>query len=168
MDPFSFGYNYMTPDSGYLTGKDVVQSLVDIVSKGGNFLLDIGPKADGSIPSIMQQGLRDAGRWIHGHAESIFDTRFWWNNGPGLDPFRYTVTDDAFYINVISEPGNSLHVVDRVPYLAGDSIHVVGGNRTGAEVPVILNSDSTINLTLSDEIITADEYVWTFKIVYGS
>ncbi|KAH8878752.1 glycoside hydrolase [Thozetella sp. PMI_491] len=168
MDPFSFGYNYMTPDSGYLTGEDVVQSLVDIVSKGGNFLLDVGPKADGTIPDIMQKGLRDAGLWIHSHAESIFDTRFWWNNGPGLDPFRYTLTDDAFYIHVNSRPGNSLHISDKIPYLSGDSIVVVGGNSTGTEVPVKVNTDGSVNLTLSDEIIAGDKYVWTFKIVYSS
>ena len=55
MDPFSFGFNYQTPEEEYLTGKDIVQSLVDIVSKNGNILLDIGPRNDGSIPEVMSR-----------------------------------------------------------------------------------------------------------------
>jgi alpha-L-fucosidase len=66
----------MTPDGQYLTGQDIVNTLVDAVSKNGNFLLDIGPKADGTTPAIMQKGLRDAGAWIHAHKESIFGTRY--------------------------------------------------------------------------------------------
>lgn len=48
LDPFSYGYNQATPDSAYLDPASIVTSLVDIVSKNGNFLLDIGPTANGS------------------------------------------------------------------------------------------------------------------------
>ena len=75
MDPFSFGFNYQTPLNQYLTGNDVIQSLVDIVSKNGNFLLDIGPMHNGSIPQIMKSGLSDAGSWLKTHGEGIYNTR---------------------------------------------------------------------------------------------
>lgn len=67
MDPFYFRCNYQTPPSAYVTGNDVVQTLVDIISKIINFLLDIGPMHNGSIPEIMQTGLRDAGAWLKAH-----------------------------------------------------------------------------------------------------
>lgn len=49
MDPFSYGYNRATPDEEYLTAQGIVTTLVDIVSKNGNFLLDVGPQANGRL-----------------------------------------------------------------------------------------------------------------------
>ncbi|UNI15413.1 Alpha-L-fucosidase [Purpureocillium takamizusanense] len=167
MDPHSYGYNYQTPDDKYLTGENITRTLVDIVSKNGNFLLDIGPAHDGSIPEIMQKGLRDAGRWIKGHGEAIFNTRYW-KVTPGLDPLRYTTTSDAFYIHHLGAPPASLSISEPVPYLPGDKVTVVGGSQHGKKVPVSWDGIGKLTLKLGDEIVKGDEYVWTFKIEYKS
>lgn len=167
MDTFSFGYNYQTPDASYMTGQDIVLSLIDTVSKNGNLLLDIGPKNDGSIVDIMQNNLRDAGTWIHAHQESIFATRYW-SVKPGSDPFRYTTKDGAFYIHYIGTPPASLSLSDPIPYLPGDTVTVVGGSKNGTIVPVTWSGTGTLTLQLSDDIIAADKYIWTFKIAYTS
>lgn len=167
MDPFSFGYNYQTLDDTYMTGEDIVQSLVDIVSKNGNFLLDIGPKNDGTIPAIMQTGLLDAGRWIKTHSESIFKTRYW-SVTPGSNNFRYTTTQEAFYIHYLTTPPLTLLVPDLVPYLPGDTVTILGGSLNGTVIPVTWNSNETISLSLSDDLVASDQYVWTFKLDYTS
>lgn len=169
MDPKSYGYNYMTPDNQYMTGNAIVSTLVDMVSKNGNFLLDIGPKHDGSIPQIMQTNLLDAGSWINAHAESIFNTTYWnvqLTQTTPPSPLRYTTTNDAFYIHYIGTPPTTLSITDPIPYLAGDVVTVIGGTQNGVTVPVTFTGIGTLKLQLSNAMITGDKYVYTFKIKY--
>lgn len=166
MDPFSFGFNYQTPISAYLTGNDIVQSLVDIVSKNGNFLLDIGPMHNGSIPAIMQKGLRDTGFWLQTHGESIYSTRYW-SVTPGTGSIRYTTTKDAFYIHHLGVPPLTLSISDPIPWLPGDTVTVLGGSKNGTVIPVT-HSNGQYNLTLTNDILNGDQYVWSFKLAYTS
>lgn len=62
MDPYSYGYNAQTPAEDYMNASTIVYTLVDIVAKNGNFLLDIGPKADGTVVETEAAHLREAGK----------------------------------------------------------------------------------------------------------
>jgi alpha-L-fucosidase len=72
---FSYGYNRAERLEHYRTGRDLVTILVDIVSRGGNLLLDIGPDADGTIPVIMEQRLAEIGSWLAVNGDAIYGTR---------------------------------------------------------------------------------------------
>ena len=72
---FSYGYNRAERVEHYRTGRELVLSLVDIVSRGGNLLLDIGPAADGTIPPIMEERLLEIGSWLQVNGEAIYGTR---------------------------------------------------------------------------------------------
>ncbi|WBV60687.1 alpha-L-fucosidase [Chryseobacterium camelliae] len=62
-------------DNHYKTPNMIVRTLADVISMGGNLLLDIGPKADGSIPAEQIEILRDLGRWTSKHKEAVYETR---------------------------------------------------------------------------------------------
>jgi alpha-L-fucosidase len=68
-------WGFQGNDKNYKTPNQVINILVDCVSKGGNLLLDVGPKADGTIPEEQVNILNKLGRWTNKHAEAIYGTR---------------------------------------------------------------------------------------------
>ena len=164
MDPFSYGYNRATPAAQYMNASSIVTSLVDIVSKNGNFLLDVGPMADGTIVEVEQRNLREAGAWIHDHAEAVFNTTYWFVT-PAEGDVRFTVTGEAFYMSSIVKPGKMIEIASPVPWVEGDQVRVAGGNMSGAVVPSEKFGEG-VRLNLSQGVIDADQYTWVFKIEY--
>lgn len=67
-------WGYQQNDHNYKTPNQIIRIFVDVISKGGNLLLDIGPKADGTIPEEQVEILQTLGRWDKKHAEAIYGT----------------------------------------------------------------------------------------------
>lgn len=68
-------WGYRTEDHNYKHPMTVLRMFVDCLSLGGNLLLDIGPRADGTIPDEEVAILKTLGRWIGKHSEAVYDTR---------------------------------------------------------------------------------------------
>ena len=68
-----WGYN--AADQNWKSSEDLIRKLADICSKGGNFLLNIGPTAEGEFPAPCVERLRDMGRWLRANGESVYGTK---------------------------------------------------------------------------------------------
>jgi len=73
----SYGYNRAENVADYRSAQELILMLIDVVSRGGNLCLDIGPRADGTIPVVMQERLLAIGAWLATHGEAIYGTRMW-------------------------------------------------------------------------------------------
>jgi alpha-L-fucosidase len=144
-----------------MTAEEVVRSLVDIVSKNGNFLLDIGPRADGTIAEILQTRLRETGAWLEVNGEAIYDTTYWSRMAQLGEDLRFTVRpDEAFYIHSLAEPGAKLIVEAPVPVRSGDKVTLLGYDRP-------LNwtvSGGSLVVDVPAAARKAGRHVWVFKV----
>jgi len=106
LDPTSWGYNKRLPEKEYMTTDELVDYLVDIVSKNGNLLINIGPRADGTIPEVMQERLRGIGNWLRIHGESIYGTQPWRTFREG--DVRFTRKGSIVYATAVRWPGQRI------------------------------------------------------------
>ena len=80
-----WGWGYNKYDRKYKTPVEIIRYFTDIVSKGGNLLLNIGPKGDGSWPDLCRDNLAALHDWLEVNGEAIYGTRQWRTFGEGLD-----------------------------------------------------------------------------------
>ena len=129
---FSFGYNQIEGPEHVIASDKLIELLVDIVSKNGNLLLNVGPRPDGSISEIQKDRLLALGKWLAVHGEGIFDTKPWIRSTvkDKEADMRFTRKGDAVYAFVMKpSTGDSI----RVPNVyAADATKIEMLGRPGA------------------------------------
>ncbi len=166
--------------SSIATGKYWLDQLVDIVSKNGTLLLNLGPKADGSWPESFKKELFRMGDWLHVNGEAIYYTRPWHRYGEGP-----THDGDASHYVL----GRSLTAKDIRFTRSGDTLYATVCGYTPDKIDIrslgksdignikikkisCLGVDAKVDWTLNDDALTLsipssaskEEFAYTFKI----
>jgi alpha-L-fucosidase len=100
-----WGYDVRRP---YRPVGEIVRELVDIVSKNGNMLLNVPPKADGTLDEATERILEDIGRWMDVTGEAIYGTRPWHVYGEG--DVRFTHKGNVLYAVALEWPERELRI----------------------------------------------------------
>jgi alpha-L-fucosidase len=106
---YSFGYNQVETAKQLLSSEELIKMFVDIVSKNGNLLINVGPKADGTIPENQLKPLKDLGKWLKLNGEGIYDSDPWTKPSQVLDDkteLRFTRKNGVLYVYFLNTPVN--------------------------------------------------------------
>jgi alpha-L-fucosidase len=146
-------WGYIEHDS-FKSPESIVQQLVDIVSKNGNLLLNIGPKSDGTIPDEVKQVLLAVGGWLKVNGEAIYGTRPWTMYGEGptkvvagsfhdtdvkgytAADFRFTTKGDVLYATELAWPSDGRAVLHALAATPGTA-KVAGVTLLGSSASVL-------------------------------
>jgi len=109
----SYAWGY-TEGMEIRTPEEIIHTLVDVVSKNGQMILNLSPKADGTIPQNQKDVMARVGRWIWSHGDAIFETRPF--NVPhevtsdGIDVY-YTKKENTIYAIFYTWPGTEKKIL---------------------------------------------------------
>lgn len=158
----SFGYNQFESEEDYISAEELIFLLIDIVSKNGNLLLNVGPTADGIIPEIQVKRLMKLGDWLDVNGEAIFGTRPWERaegNTTEDIPIRFTRKEENIYAILMGKPkSDEIIIVD----LALENVSKI--NLLGIEGELVWKEANTnLVIKLPDKIL--DSPAISFRIV---
>ncbi|HRI62006.1 MAG TPA: alpha-L-fucosidase, partial [Saprospiraceae bacterium] len=152
-----WGYN--RNDKNFKSAADLIWNLADVTAKGGNYLLNIGPTAEGTFPPECIERLRIIGEWTRRNAKAIYGTKTWghWQEGENI---RYAAgRGGEVYVFVRGLSGNKLTLKKITPQ-PGSVVGILGDNRPLSWVQTL----DGVTIELPGKFKTGAQPVWVFKI----
>ncbi|MBN2327938.1 MAG: alpha-L-fucosidase [Candidatus Omnitrophica bacterium] len=148
-------WGYKRNDAPLKSSAELIRALVDIVSRGGNLLLNVGPTPEGEIPEALTSRLQDIGAWLAVNGESIYGTEV--SPVQAFPTGRCTQKGSRLYVHLESHPGQALQLINlhqeikRVWILkTGDELAFDDKNNT-ISIPDSLGDDAIVTIGIELE-----------------
>jgi alpha-L-fucosidase len=153
----SWGHNN---DPDYKDSEFLIHTLIDVVSKGGNYLLNVAPTPEGTFEDTAYERLAEIGRWMSINGEGIYSTRPYSTFGEG-ENLRFTQTKDSRYLYVfaLEWPGEVLSVRSVAGMPVGEVVML------GSDNPVEWSENETgLHIQIPQELRGVGDFAWTFRV----
>jgi len=125
----SFGYNKQEVPDDFLSVSELVRLLVDIVSKNGNLLLNVGPKPGGAIPEVQVDRIKGVGAWLAVNGDAIYGTRPWkraeGRTTEGLS-VRFTSKTGSLFAILMETPRGPEVTIESLKAVDGMQVELLG------------------------------------------
>lgn len=157
-------WGYKSYDHNWKSAETLIHNLADIAAKGGNYLLNVGPTAEGLIPEPSVERLKEMGTWLRVNGEAIIATERLNQYQEGSSVLFTKSKDEKYIYAILLEwPGEVLNLKQVVPK-SGTTIALLGSN---IQVPWKTENDQTI-IQFSPSLQQPDQrpcaYAWVLKI----
>ena len=156
-------WGFKKNDHNWKSTNTLLFHLIDVAAKGGNYLLNIGPKADGTIPQPSIDRLKEIGKWLSVNNEAIYNTEKLEHYKEGED-IRYTKSKgkNVFYAISLKQPETTI-VFKNVKPNTDSEIHLLGTS-TSLEWEFVENEGVTITVPQNLLNNLGETQAWVFKI----
>lgn len=148
------------PNDVYKPANEIVEKLVDIVSKGGNYLLNIGPGPDGELDPDAYQRLKEVGAWMKVNGAAIYGSRIFTSFGEGND-IRYTQSKDGNtqYIFLLNYP-ETKQVLTKIKFSKKTRLQLLGSKSKLTWKQI----ENGVEINLPASLKSVTDYVWVIKV----
>jgi alpha-L-fucosidase len=149
------------PNDQYKSANELIEKLVDIVSKGGNYLLNIAPSPDGEFDLTAYERLKEIGSWIKTNGEGIYGSRMNKSFNEG-ETIRFTKSKDGKtqYVFLFDYPKDGIVNISKIDIPEKSKLTLLGSDKN-------LKWKRTANgvqVQLPASLQSASEHVWTIKV----
>ena len=158
---FGTSFGYLKGDK-YKSVERVIHEMIEVISRNGNFLINIGPKADGTLVPEQVERLHAMGDWLRINSNAIYGSRYWKVSEQKDEHLVFTTNGKNLYAIQLKKPSAPFTITG-----------TTGWDAANIKSVKLLGSDSAIDFTMTAEglnivppsDIGSSQYAWTFEIV---
>jgi alpha-L-fucosidase len=158
---FGTSFGYLEGDT-YKSVEGVIHEMVEVVSRNGNFLINIGPKADGTLVPEQVERLKAMGAWLKINGEAIYGTRYWKECDQPNEHLAFTAKGKTLYAIKLAKPAAPFTITGTAGWSA-DQIQVV--RLLGSDAKVFWKmTPQGLQITPPADL-GRSQYAWSFEIL---